>query len=545
MKSSCRKFILFLIVFYVTVSKAIYVNAQGIIDNTSKVPKYDFSMELTEQEKELESNSLMLRFKASREKLFTDPHRPIFHFANPEGKLNDPNGLCYWQGRWHLFYQGYPPEDPRQHWGHAVSEDLVHWKDLPYAIYPGPEKACFSGATYVENDRVIAMYHGRGLGNMVAVADDPLLLNWEKISGTAVISSKKPLGEERPYNVYDPCIWKKGDYYYSLSGGRQPGPGDNTVRAHYLFKSKNLTNWEYLHPFVENDRFTSIMDDGACPYFWPIADKHILIFFSHLSGPQYLVGDYDLQRNKFIATSSGKFNFGWSWPSGVQAPSAFPDGNGGIISIFNMNAGKPKNNWNDNQIMTLPIRLSLESDEHIRITPAANMEVLRTDHRSLKNVTLPANQDMLLDSIQGNAIEIFAEVDLKDAQSVDLDVLRAPGAKEYTRLTIYKVGGFGYPRHEKCFISIDGSRSSLSADIESRIPETTSVEISDGQTLKLRIFIDKSVVEVFANEQKYMAMRVFPTLEESIGISFRSQGQESILKSFDVWQMDSIWEIEK
>jgi transposase-like protein len=66
----------------------------------------------------------------------------------------------YWKGRWHLFYQAYPPEDPRQHWGHAVSGDLIHWRDLPYAIYPNPERCCFSGATLVEEHQVIAMYHG-------------------------------------------------------------------------------------------------------------------------------------------------------------------------------------------------------------------------------------------------------------------------------------------------------------------------------------------------------------------------------------------------
>ena len=114
--------------------------------NKSPIPQYTFSNTLEEQERELESNPLMIRFKESREKLSDDRYRPVYHYVNPEGNLNDPNGLCYWKGRWHLFYQAYPPEYPRQHWGHAVSEDLIHWKDLPLAIYPGPERACFSGS---------------------------------------------------------------------------------------------------------------------------------------------------------------------------------------------------------------------------------------------------------------------------------------------------------------------------------------------------------------------------------------------------------------
>ena len=95
--------------------------------------------------------------------------------------------MCSWQDRYHLFCQAYLPEDTWQHWGHAVSDDLVHWKDLPSAIYPGIENCCFSGSTLVEEDRVIAMYHGTSAGSMIAVSDDPLLLNWEKISGCPAI----------------------------------------------------------------------------------------------------------------------------------------------------------------------------------------------------------------------------------------------------------------------------------------------------------------------------------------------------------------------
>ena len=133
-------------------------------DRTSEVPKYQFAESLDEQEAQLAASPLIERFVASRAKLSSDRHRPAYHYVNPEGRLNDPNGLCFWQGRWHLFYQAYPPEDTRQHWGHAVSDDLIQWRDLPYAIYPDPENACFSGATLVEGDRVIAMYHGTEVG---------------------------------------------------------------------------------------------------------------------------------------------------------------------------------------------------------------------------------------------------------------------------------------------------------------------------------------------------------------------------------------------
>ena len=309
---------------------------------TSLAPQFTFADTLEEQEAQLKANPLLRRMIASRKRKSGDPHRPIYHYVNPENTLNDPNGLCFWQGRWHLFYQGYPPEDPRVHWGHAISDDLIHWRDLPYAIYPDPEECCFSGATLVEDDRVIAMYHGTQVGNMVATSSDPLLLNWEKVTGQAVIPTPPQDGSPQEYTVFDPCIWKKGDYYYSLSAGMLPdGPGGKRIAADFLFRSKDLATWEYLHPFTEDDRFTLVGDDGACPYFWPIGNRWILPFFSHMSGGQYLLGDYDMERDKFVVTSGGLFNFGASTPSGVHAPSATPDGEGGVIIIHNMNPGLP------------------------------------------------------------------------------------------------------------------------------------------------------------------------------------------------------------
>ena len=264
---------------------------EGHPDYTSKVPEYKFSNTLKKQERELKKNPLLKRFAKSRKAMAGEPHLPNYHFVSPENRLNDPNGLSYWKGKWHLFYQGYPPEDPRQHWGHAVSDDLIHWRDLPYAIYPNPERAVFSGTTLVEEDRVIAMYHGTRIGNMVATSSDPLLLNWDKVTEGAPISILNPKnriidanGKQYPYRVFDPSIWKEGEYYYSLSAGQKPeGPGGSMIRANWLFRSKDLANWEYLHPFIENDQYSLVGDDGACPYFWPIGDKHILPFYSHMS----------------------------------------------------------------------------------------------------------------------------------------------------------------------------------------------------------------------------------------------------------------------
>jgi beta-fructofuranosidase len=521
-------------------------------DHTSRVPKFTFGDTLAEQEAQLETNPLLARFVESRRRNLRDPHHPIYHFVAPENRMNDPNGLCFWQGRWHLFYQGYPPEDPRQHWGHAVSDDLVHWRDLPYAIYPDPERCCFSGATFVEEDRVIAMYHGTTVGNMVAVSGDPLLLNWEKVTGEAVIPMTSPDGSSLPYRVFDPCIWKKDGAYYSLSGGTLPGPGGKRTRANFLFRSEDLAEWEYLHPFAEDDRYSLVGDDGACPYFWPIGEKHILLHFSHMSGGKYLLGDYDTQRDKLVVTDGGDFNHGPFGPGGVHAPSATPDGKGGVIVLFNMNPAKPTQGWN--QIMTLPMRLTLAAPDELdrlRIEPAGDVASLRGQHQHVDARRLPANEEVVLESIKGNALEIIAEIDVKGAPMVEMNVLRSPNAEEFTRITV--LPGRGYRHREygrthknarqfSSVITIDNSRSSTSADVRSRVPETAQFMLARNEPLRLRVFIDHSVVEVFAGGRQYAALRVYPGRDDSLGVSLRAQGQDALLKSLDAWQMKSIHE---
>ncbi|MDO6602845.1 glycoside hydrolase family 32 protein [Arenibacter palladensis] len=523
-----------------------------VIDYTSKVPKFKFANTLKQQLKQLETNPLMLRFAESRKKMKDDRYRPYYHFVSPEGNLNDPNGLSYWQGRWHLFYQAYPPEDTRQHWGHAVSDDLIHWSDLPYAIYPGPEYQCYSGATLVEEDRVIAMYHGTRLGNMVAVSEDPLLLNWKKIGEGAVIPMT-PNSKDLPYDVYDPNIWKKDGMYYSMSGGitKDANSGNQRVSS-YLFKSKDLENWDYMHKFIENDYFTQVGDDGACPYFWPIGDKYILPFFSHISGGQYFLGDYDMKRDKFVVTSHDKFNFGPTKPAGIHAPSAAPAPNSkDVIVIFNMNDAKPTEGWN--QIMSLPRRLSLQGNDTLMQSPAGDLKSLRYNKKIVKAQTIPANQEIVFRDIQGDAMEIELEIDAMEAPMVELNVLRSPNKKEFTRIAFYKDRGMWQGRNydrprPKSFspkynslLTLDTSYSSLLPDVKSRAPETGSFYLKPGETLKLRVFIDRSVVEVFANGKLCLATRVYPGREDSVGVSIGSMGRDVKLLSFEAYQMKNIY----
>ncbi|MDE2814706.1 MAG: glycoside hydrolase family 32 protein [Gemmatimonadota bacterium] len=534
-------------------------------NHTSAVAQYSFGDTLAEQEAQLQTNPLLQRFRTTRQAQAGDPVRPIYHFCNPDGRLNDPNGLCFWQGRWHLFYQAFPPEDPRPHWAHAVSDDLIHWRDLPYAIYPHPEHGCWSGASLVDGDRVIVHYYGHQTGNVSAISRDPLLLNWQKVPGG--IPEPKINEPSQPYRVYDPCIWKKDGAYYSLSGGTLPtGPRGLQRRANFLFRSEDLETWEYLHPFVEDDLFSANGDDGACPYFWPIGDKHMLLYYSHRNGGQYLIGDYDQARDKLIARDYGRFNFGASWPGGIHAPSATPDGKGGLIAIFNVNWGMPSPGWSEEerqirhfgcwegqQLMSLPRRLSLSASGDVQIEPAGDIESLRGRHTQIADCPIKGNSEIVFDQLAGNAIELNLEVETNGAPLIELDVLRSPDQQEYTRIAFYRdrgvkplepgVGAGTPPNSEGTYslVVLDSSHASIQPQARSRPPEIASVFLAPEENLKMRVFVDKSIVEVFVNNRQCLAVRVYPGRQDSVGVALRAVGRDVRLVTLDAWEMKSIY----
>lgn len=525
----------------------------------SSAQRYIFSATLEAQEAELERNPLLIQFAESRKRLAADRYCPIYHFFSPEGAMNDPNGLSFWQGRWHLFYQAYPidetpdPEDadkPRQqwghaHWGHAVSEDLVHWRDLPYALYPGIEQQCYSASTLVEPDRVVAFYPGVGAGQMIAVSSDPLLLNWIQ-SG--------PLDT----GIGDADIWKEGDHYFGLittwenkyypDSIVEPEKRKNGAEFIYghavwpnwtLWRSTDLSGWEPLGNFLfEKTPFTGGFDEGCCPGFQPIGDKHILVFFSHTNGAQYFLGDYDASTHRFRPYEHGRFNHGQVMPGGVHAPSVASDGNGGVINILNINEGKRCQGWD--QVMSLPQRLSLGEDKRLRIQPVDSITTLRGAHLHIDTTVIPMARELILEEIRGDSLALDVEIEPEHARWVQLNVLRSPDAEEQTSINFHNHddGYWWFDCQDE--VVLDGTRSSSLPDAWIRPPESVKLR-RQGEPLKLSVFIDRSVVEVFVNSKKYLAMRVYPKREDSVGVSLRAHGGEAVLKRLDAWQMKSIW----
>ena len=185
--------------------------------------------------------------------------------------------------------------------------------------------------------------------------------------------------------------------------------------------------------------------------------------------------------------------------------------------------------------------------------PAGDIASLRADHSHLGALALPANQEIVLTGVQGNVVEISAEIDPQNAPLIEMNVLRSPGKEEFTRIAFYRQRGyvnwdrFTSWKAEQWFgacdslITLDSSYSSVLPDVLSRAPETAPVYLKPDEPLQLRVFIDKSIVEVFVNGRQCVALRVYPGRTDSVGVSLRAQGSDAALLALDVWQMKSIY----
>lgn len=478
----------------------------------------------------------LAHYRRSRAALSRERHVPLYHFYAPEGKINDPNGLCRWRGRWHMFYQAYPKADPRQHWGHAVSDDLLRWRDLPLALYPDMEHAVFSGAVAAGERDALAMYYGYDIGIMIARARDPMLLDWEKLNGGAPVIPH-PYGASKglPYRPFDPFIWREGDGYYALSGtftGSDDLVGGESHRnevAIHVFHSKNLIAWDYLGPLMEEQRFLPEGNDGACPYFYPLGEKHLLIFFSHSTGAHMLLGNYDSKRHRFTPEKHLPLVSGPIRCGSLHAASAAPDGHGGICALFNVI--DRKQSLVRDGLLTLPRLITLDARGDMCIEPV-DTSPLRVECLEAGALKLDANKKHTF-RCAGDALEIDLEVRLIEASALILHVLSSPDGCEYTAVTLYATETEIYSGG---YLSIDGTHASIAGGSQGRIPETCAVTLDRDSTLRLRVYVDRCIVEAFANG-RCAVQTVYPERPDSTGISIQSIGGRAQIERYAIWSM--------
>lgn len=499
----------------------------------------------------LKSDPYMIKAKEERAKRLSDPLVPRYHYVVSSEYMNDPNGLCWYRGAWHLFHQLLDSSGNREwNWAHAVSTDLVHWHELPLVITPDPEggneKSSWSGTVCVNGDTAVAMYYGYhgDMGLYCQTSTDPLLLQWHRIKTGACVpcGGEGPEYARIPYAVfpavYDPCIWFEDGRYYALSAGVSFLKNGARVREEYLLTSEDLVHWEYLHPFLKNDRFGSVCDDGACPYFVKFGeDMRMLLTFSHGNGPEYMIGYLDKSDWKFDVTGGARIN-PCSKDGGYMAPTAYadPSGDGSVRAFYVMHMAGAVS------CMSLPHTITPDSrNTGIAVAPAKELESLRKNERSLPKTTYPADTETVIDIAQGDCVEIDISLSLEPKNAVQLRLLRSPDGAHYTALTLYPDRGLQWRDedewHKDSVITLDSTKGSLREWISA--PESLSFPKKDWEPIRLRIFIDRSVVEVFTLTGQSVGRRVLPETGWDT-FSICPINGECTVDSLTVWDLDDI-----
>ena len=460
--------------------------------------------------------------------------------------MNDPNGAIYWKGRYHLFYQHNPdgPWHGNIHWGHASSEDLVHWTDHPIALAPGPDGPdrldCYSGAAFVNASGVPThIYHGVPGGICLATSTDEMLVNWEKHPANPIIPDPGPGAEFVVTGA--PCGWVEDGVYYAVTGSSHQSPD-----AAYLFSSTDMAHWQYRHPFYVGGEFTHPGEDCAVPDFFMLNGKAVLSFASHARGAQFYVGSYTDQR--FTPERHKRLAFAESRRTGAYCEGqTLLDDRGRRILFGRFSEARFKyaliaSGWAG--ICALPMVLSLSEDSELLLDPVPELEVLRSDHLSLRDVQVPAGGDVRLD-ISGDSLEMRTVLEWDDAEEIGLKVRSSPDGEEETLVRFNTNPGRSHVRPGRVApmreLILDVSRSSMSPDVSNRESQRCAFEVSYGNPVELRIFVDRSVVEVIADRRHYVGKRIYPTRPDSVEVRAYARGGRAALRSFDAWRMNAIW----
>ncbi|AGB39316.1 beta-fructosidase, levanase/invertase [Natronococcus occultus SP4] len=471
---------------------------------------------------------------AARERLADDHHRPRYHVSPPGNWLNDPNGLIEWNGTYHVFYQ-YNPAGPHHgtiHWGHAVSDDLVSWEDRPIALTPspnGPDRdGCWSGcAVDVDGTPQILYTGGRDDVQLpcLATAADDELTGWEKSPENPVIRSvpvEPPLRSSEHWRAEfrDHNVWQEDGVWHQLIGsGIEDGGGTALL---YTSEDDDFTDWSYEGPILSGEP----EEDGMiweCPELLDLDEKRLL-HVSNYEAVRYYLGEYAdgslevdrtglLDHGAFYAPQSLRDDdndrwLTWGWIKPDRSPEAQWD------------AG-----WSGS--LSVPRRIDLDEAGRLRQRPAAELTALRGDRAYAGSPTLEDEHREL--PFTGHSFELRAEIRLEDAAECGLAVRRSPDGKEETLLR--------YTRESDLVVDRAASTTDPRASTD---PVSMPVTPVDGP-LSLRLFVDGSVLEVFANERHCLSTRIFPTREDTDGVSLYATDGLAAFEDLECWTMGSAW----
>jgi len=509
---------------------------------------------------------------------YDQPWRPQYHFTPSHNFMNDPNGMVFYKGEYHLFYQYNPQGQVWGHmsWGHAVSSDMVHWQHLPLAIPEDPNYMIYSGSAVVDwnnssglcknpdpkdHSCLIAIYAAAYKDRQkqhIAYSNDRGR-TWTNYTGNPVIDVDAEDFRDPKIFWYSPQ--KKWVLVAVLADHRKA----------LFFSSFDLKHWTKL------SEFGPAGDDAGqweCPDLLDLqiedTDEHrgVLIINRNPGAPaggtgvRYLIGHFD--GTQFVEKESAGKNLWADYGKDFYATNSFddmPESDSrriwmGWTSNWLYAKDEPTVLWRGAQ--SIPRALTLRW-VGTPLTPEAGIsgapdpalppkEGGRTGHPELLMVQAPvrelqslrekpfqlssmsiADANQKLASVKGETYEIEAELDPGSASEIGFRLRKSDGAETVVGVV---------PATDMLFVDRTKSGDvSFSKDFPGRF----STMLHNTKRVKLHIFVDRSSVEVFANDgEKVMTDRIYPP-PGSTGIGIYSTGGAGKVVSFTMWPLASIW----
>lgn len=407
---------------------------------------------------------------AGQQTLYRERWRPQFHFTPQYGYNGDVNGLVYSQGEYHLYYQAYPygRKAGRMHWGHAVSSDLVHWRQLPTAMYPQGKNAAWSGSTIVDKDNLsglkkgpddllVAIYTRTGQGEALAYSNDRGR-TFEEYEGNPILPDDK--GQDSRVLWHEPTrAWILATFCRTPKGS-----------GNAFYSSKNLRDWKY-----ESMSFGY----GECPELFELpvdGDKHNTRWITHGGTGDYDIGTFDghqftKESGPHIYAFANMKRGGFFYAS--QTWNNAPDGRRIQIATCWTKNGMPADTP-FTQGMFFPVSLSLRTTPGGLLMcpwPIAEIEKLYDKKHEWHNLAVTAERSFSPDVNE----ELF-----------DVDLVMAPSPEASVRIT---VGG--------AVIRYDGQRLTCSGPGDA--VWMAKIQPDAEGRISLRILKDRTTVEIFGS----------------------------------------------
>lgn len=497
-----------------------------------------------------------------------DLHRPQFHFIAPEHWMNEPHAPLHFAGKYHIFYQHNPhgPYWAQIHWGHAVSYDMVHWRDLPIAL--APEKGSvapdgvWSGSAVLDPDGNPALLFTAGDDSRVSNQSiglarstwkrdgDSNLVHWEMHPELVIEQDPDlyaPEGEVWFGQFRDPFVWYDevdGRYYVLITSGIVDVGG-----TALLYSSEDLLDWTYHGPFFVGDvkAHPRTGEVWELPVFLPLGEdasgreKYLFLINPWWSFPSphnvqyvwYWIGEFDREALRFVPDHEEPRLLDYG--AHFTGPSGMVDEHGRSI-VFSIAQGRRSYQdhfdagWAHNA--GLPIVVWLGEDGDLRFAPIPELEALRAE--KLLDVSDKSFEEVneLLESIKGDMLEIRLELEPGASNEVGLHVRRSPGAEEQT-LLFYDV--------EEGTFNINRNRTSLDPTSPKGILGGP-LDLAD-ENLRLHIYLDKSMLQAYANNKRSITSRIYATREDALGLRLWQEPEVSGARvvSMQVWRLNSAY----